>query len=87
MVDNPMDALDGCDALVIVTEWKAFRSPDFDRMKGLLRDHRIFDGRNMYEPDTMRQHGIDYHGIGRMARLHRADQHHVADSAADFLRA
>jgi len=41
----------------------------------------------MYEPDTMRQHGIDYHGIGRMARLHHTDQDHVADSAADFLRA
>ena len=87
LVDDPYQALEGCAALMIATEWKAFRSPDFDRMKGLLHDRRIFDGRNMYEPDTMRQHGIDYHGIGRMARLHHTDQDHVADSAADFLRA
>lgn len=68
VVDEPYQALEGSVALLIATEWKAFRSPDFDRMKKLLRDKRIFDGRNMYEPEVMRQHGMDYHGIGRMAR-------------------
>ena len=68
VVDEPYEALEGCVALLVATEWKAFRSPDFDRMKTLLRDKRIFDGRNMYEPEVMRQHGVDYHGIGRMAR-------------------
>ena len=86
LVDEPYQALEGCAALLIATEWKAFRSPDFDRMKSMLSDRRIFDGRNMYEPDMMRQYGIDYHGIGRMARL---DQHHQAqltDRTEDFLR-
>jgi UDPglucose 6-dehydrogenase len=73
--------------LLIATEWKAFRSPDFDRMKSLLSDRRIFDGRNMYEPDMMRQHGLDYHGIGRMARLDQRVQAQVMDRVEDFLRA
>ena len=65
MVDKPMDALDGCDALVIVTEWKAFRSPDFDQVVQKLTNPIIFDGRNLYEPASMQELGIEYHGIGR----------------------
>jgi UDPglucose 6-dehydrogenase len=65
MVDNPMDALDGCDALVIVTEWKAFRSPDFDAVLQKLTRPIIFDGRNPYEPQAMEELGIEYHDIGR----------------------
>ncbi|AHB06976.1 MULTISPECIES: UDP-glucose dehydrogenase family protein [Pandoraea] len=59
------DTLTGADALVIVTEWKAFRSPDFAKMKSALSLALIFDGRNLYEPQTMQELGIEYHGIGR----------------------
>ena len=65
MVTDPMAALDGCDALVIVTEWKAFRSPDFDLVKQKLKNSIVFDGRNLYEPGAMRELGIEYQGIGR----------------------
>jgi UDPglucose 6-dehydrogenase len=65
MVDSPMAALDGCDALVIVTEWKAFRSPDFDQVLQKLKHPIIFDGRNLYEPSAMHELGIEYFGIGR----------------------
>jgi UDPglucose 6-dehydrogenase len=65
MVNDPMIALEGCDALVIVTEWKAFRSPDFDIVKQKLKHPIIFDGRNLYEPSTMEELGIEYQGIGR----------------------
>lgn len=64
-VENPMDALDDADALVIATEWKAFRSPDFDSLKQKLKAPIIFDGRNLYEPLAMSEMGIRYHGVGR----------------------
>jgi UDPglucose 6-dehydrogenase len=64
-VDAPMDALDGAEALVIVTEWKAFRSPDFEQIKRRLKHPVIIDGRNLYEPAAMTRQGIEYHGIGR----------------------
>jgi len=60
-----MDVLKDADALVIVTEWKVFRSPDFAQIRALLRTPVIFDGRNLYEPDAMAQAGIEYHAIGR----------------------
>ncbi|MFT5534459.1 MAG: UDPglucose 6-dehydrogenase [Burkholderiaceae bacterium] len=63
--DNPTDALNDADALVIVTEWKAFRSPDFGQLKMLLKTPVIFDGRNLFEPDAMIAAGVEYHGIGR----------------------
>jgi UDPglucose 6-dehydrogenase len=59
------DALAGADALLIVTEWNEFRRPDFDRMKQLMRRPLIFDGRNIYEPEVMREHGFTYVPIGR----------------------
>ncbi|WP_323143904.1 UDP-glucose dehydrogenase family protein [Massilia phyllosphaerae] len=61
----PMDALDGAEALLIVTEWKAFRSPDFDQIKARLKQPVIIDGRNLFEPSLMTGFGIEYHGIGR----------------------
>jgi UDPglucose 6-dehydrogenase len=64
-VDAPMDALDDAEALVIVTEWKAFRSPDFEQIKRRLKHPVIIDGRNLYEPALMTSQGIEYHGIGR----------------------
>jgi len=60
-----MEAVETADALVIVTEWKQFRSPDFDRLYQLLRDHIIFDGRNMYEPRLVKRSGLQYFAIGR----------------------
>ena len=62
-----MEAVQGADALVIVTEWKAFRSPDFDAVKRALKSPVIFDGRNLYEPAVVASHGIEYHAIGRLA--------------------
>jgi UDPglucose 6-dehydrogenase len=64
-VDNQTDALRGSDALVIVTEWKEFKSPDFDAIKSLLKQPTVFDGRNLYEPKLMQSLGIAYFGIGR----------------------
>jgi UDPglucose 6-dehydrogenase len=63
--ESPMAALEGADALLIVTEWKEFRSPDFEAIKAKLKQPVIFDGRNLYEPKQVRQFGIDYQAIGR----------------------
>ncbi len=65
MVDAPMEALENADALVVVTEWKVFRSPDFDAIKAQLKQPVIFDGRNLYEPALVRASGIEYFPIGR----------------------
>jgi UDPglucose 6-dehydrogenase len=62
---RPMDAVMGADALIIVTEWKEFRSPDFEVLRTALKRPVIFDGRNIYDPVLMRRHGIEYHGMGR----------------------
>jgi UDPglucose 6-dehydrogenase len=58
-------ALEGADALVLVTEWKEFRNPDFDVIKAALKQPVIFDGRNLYEPALMTSFGIEYRGVGR----------------------
>ena len=63
--DRPYGALEGADALAIVTEWNEFRNPDFSVMRRLLNDPVIFDGRNLYDPTRMADLGITYHGIGR----------------------
>jgi len=60
-----MAAAEGADALVILTEWKAFRSPDFARLHAALKSPVVFDGRNLYEPVAMRALGFEYHPIGR----------------------
>ncbi|MEP7069096.1 MAG: UDP-glucose/GDP-mannose dehydrogenase family protein [Usitatibacter sp.] len=64
-VESAMDAVKGADALVIMTEWKAFRSPDFTALKAALKSPVIFDGRNLYEPAAVRAHGLEYYPIGR----------------------
>ncbi|MFA5913465.1 MAG: UDP-glucose/GDP-mannose dehydrogenase family protein [Burkholderiales bacterium] len=64
--DSPMAALEGADALTIVTEWKEFRSPDFQRIKQVLRTPAIFDGRNLYDPAEVRSYGLEYYPIGRL---------------------
>src|SRR5690349_3073032 len=63
--DNSYSALKGADALAIVTEWNEFREPDFDRMKKFLTNPIIFDGRNLYNPESIRAHGFTYVSIGR----------------------
>jgi UDPglucose 6-dehydrogenase len=60
------DAIKGADALAIVTEWNEFRRPDFARMRSLMRTPMIFDGRNLFSPEQMKQSGFEYHSIGRV---------------------
>ncbi len=59
------DALKGADALIVVTEWNEFRRPNFDTIRGLLKQPVIFDGRNIYDPDDLRKLGFSYYSIGR----------------------
>jgi UDPglucose 6-dehydrogenase len=65
VVPSALAALDGADALAIVTEWREFRSPDFAGIKARLRTPAIFDGRNLYDPTQLRELGIEYYPIGR----------------------
>lgn len=65
LADTPMAALEGADALAIVTEWKMFRAPDFAVVKAMLKTPVIFDGRNIYEPKDVRAAGLEYFAIGR----------------------
>ena len=58
-------ALEDADALVIVTEWNEFRRPDFDKIKSLLKEPIIMDGRNLFDPKKMSEIGFEYEGIGR----------------------
>jgi UDPglucose 6-dehydrogenase len=63
--DDPMAAAADADALMVVTEWREFRSPDFDALRGALRQPVVFDGRNIFDPAHMADLGFEYHGIGR----------------------
>ncbi len=63
--DQPYDALDGADALVICTDWDEFKHPDFEAIRSRLRQPLIFDGRNLYRPEAMAKLGFEYHSIGR----------------------
>lgn len=65
LCDRAEAALDGADALAIVTEWREFRSPDFDHIKATLKEAVIFDGRNLYDPESMARLGFTYYAIGR----------------------
>jgi UDPglucose 6-dehydrogenase len=62
--DTPLEAATGADALVVVTEWAAFKSPNFAALKAALKSPVIFDGRNLFDP-AIRQQGFEYHAIGR----------------------
>lgn len=68
--DSAFAALHGADALVVVTEWKQFRSPDFARMREALGDAVVFDGRNLYDPAEIEAAGLAYYGIGRGRSVH-----------------
>jgi UDPglucose 6-dehydrogenase len=63
---SPQDALEGADALAIVTEWKEFRSPDFGEMRKRLKFPVVFDGRNLYEPPLVSEAGLEYYPVGRL---------------------
>jgi UDPglucose 6-dehydrogenase len=60
-----MEAVRGADALVVVTEWKEFRSPDFEAVRAGLKAPLIFDGRNLYDPAYVRSQGFEYYPVGR----------------------
>jgi UDPglucose 6-dehydrogenase len=63
--ESAYEALEGADALAIVTEWQEFRSPDFGLLKNKLADGVVVDGRNLYDPRFMEQNGLRYYAIGR----------------------
>jgi len=63
--DSPAKALENADALIVVTEWKTFWSPDFGKIKSALKTPAIFDGRNIYDPLEVEAAGLAYYGIGR----------------------
>jgi UDPglucose 6-dehydrogenase len=65
--ESSFDALKDANALAVVTEWNEFRKPDFQRMKTLMKEYIIFDGRNIYDPKELKKAGFEYHGIGRKA--------------------
>ena len=69
LAESAMQALDGADALLVVTEWKIFHNPDFDAMKAAMRQALIVDGRNLYNPELLQDMGIAYQGIGRRNAL------------------
>ena len=71
LCDAGSEALQGADALVVLTEWKQFRSPDFAKLKQSLADAVVFDGRNLYEPDEVEAAGLAYYGIGRGRSLRK----------------
>jgi UDPglucose 6-dehydrogenase len=62
---DPMAATQGADALVIMTEWKIFRSPDFEGLRAALKSPVVIDGRNLYDPATVESHGLEYYAVGR----------------------
>jgi UDPglucose 6-dehydrogenase len=76
-----MDVARGADALVILTEWKVFKSPDFGSLKQHLKAPLIFDGRNLYEPEAMQELGIEYHAIGRQHAQVETPAHGAAHAA------
>jgi UDPglucose 6-dehydrogenase len=65
LAKNAYEAAEGSDALAIVTEWQEFRSPDFERLRELLKEPVIFDGRNLYDPATVSRFGLSYYAVGR----------------------
>ena len=65
LATNNYGCLEGADALLLITEWQTFRNPNFERMKSIMRQHVVFDGRNIYDSEQMRQAGFTYFGVGR----------------------
>ena len=71
LAGSAYEAVEGADALAIVTEWKEFRSPDFDRLRERLATPVIFDGRNLYDPAMVERFGLAYYAIGRGRSIER----------------
>jgi UDPglucose 6-dehydrogenase len=65
LLDNQYSTVENTDAIILVTEWKAFRQPDFRQLSNKMNQKIIFDGRNQYDPEEVREYGFEYHGIGR----------------------
>ena len=65
LCEDAYEVLEGADVLAIVTEWKAFRAPDFARIRDTLKDPAVFDGRNLYDPVQVEEAGLAYYGVGR----------------------
>ena len=65
---NPYEAVEGAEALFLVTEWNEFRQPDFQRVKELMAKPVVFDGRNIWNPQRLRDMGFAYYGVGRAAK-------------------
>jgi UDPglucose 6-dehydrogenase len=72
LCDDPWTTLQGADALAVATEWKVFRSPDFARVKAMLKTPVLFDGRNLYDPAMVEDAGLAYYGIGRGRSVRRS---------------
>jgi UDPglucose 6-dehydrogenase len=84
LVADPYAVMDGADALVLVTEWKPFRAPDFNSIKTRMRGNLIIDGRNQYDPVQLRKLGFDYCGVGRGAKVETVPGNEtVADQLLD----
>jgi UDPglucose 6-dehydrogenase len=66
-VDNEYDALTGSDALLILTEWNEFRNPDFNKVKASMKEHVIFDGRNLFNRNHTKKYGFVHYSIGKAA--------------------
>ncbi len=65
MFDDPYSMAEGCDALMVITEWNEFKQLDLERVRQLMRQPVMFDGRNIYDPDVMDRLGFQYRGLGR----------------------
>jgi UDPglucose 6-dehydrogenase len=65
MTSDPYSLAEGCDALIVVTEWNEFKQLDLERVHELMKQAILFDGRNIYDPDKMKQLGFKYLGFGR----------------------
>jgi len=81
--DDAYDAAEGADVLCLVTEWRSYRRPDFRRLAGLLRERTIFDGRNQYDAERLREYGLVVFGIGSGHRLRVERTSSAAGGAID----
>jgi UDPglucose 6-dehydrogenase len=66
LASNNYSCLEAADALLLITEWQAFRNPNFERIKSMMRQPIIFDGRNIYDPAQVREMGFTYYSVGRV---------------------
>jgi UDPglucose 6-dehydrogenase len=82
LCDSAEEALHGADALAVVTEWREFRSPDFDKVRSILREPLVFDGRNLYDPAHMEAQGFEYYGIGRGRSIRGSQKERHASARA-----